>query len=1616
MCKKRYPRRVVLGWCVFILLVTLLSGCGGAGSSPEANAPPHRPVGSISGHAVDAVIVGGRVSVYAYEDANKGALLGQGLTDELGFYQVNIAAPSQAVLLEIEGGTYTEEASGVEVALSSGQVLRAVSFFTSGEPLSVMITPATHLAAGLVHYRVHREGFSVENAMVQAASTVSTLLGVDIHRIVPKNVTDEKHASGLLDDGLRYGFFLAGISSWTHGVSQHHGLSEHRVYNSIAFSQMMYVDIVADGRLDGFYDRGDGVLSPLAFGQLPLSADVYRRDVARHILRFAGSEKNQTGLGVTALSEVATSLAGSWHPIFGTTPPRPLDEQEPVITSIDAIGQYYGGIVDYAVHVEDLLGVASVSFDLDGQVLGEAADPKAPAIRFDTRNFTDGEHKMGITAIDQEGNRAYVQFALRIDNQGPSANVSSALRTHTSDYTLEGTFTDAGVGVAWMRVQDLPATIDSAGRWSASVSLVPGDNVIALELEDALGNVFRDRVNVLFDAIAPNLSVTYSEALFALGEGQVFTDTLENADAMGFALYRDFHQAALNGDPVTLESLAKRKIPYYLLHVDDLETPGTLSDPAAVQVQMRYRLNDEVIAAWRTLAPTSEGSPHYLLPLVSEMLDPSWANAQAHDVHAIEISARDSAGNVTLFEDTFKVAFDVPSITLHTHLQGATVGVYNYAQGLRGALLGQCTTDQLGTCAVNVPSDAGPLVLHTQGGQYSAWGETQSVELGQHGLSAVVHFEAEDMHLAITPVTSMIHGLVEHKIAQGEAPKEAIFQAYREMAQALGFNPLSSQPINIYRIDTLPLSLNDAVRYGFYLAALSHWVAGAREQNGALTLTLYNDIRFAQLAFDDATSDGRLDGLGVNANGIENDLSFGFVLLDANTYRQGVATAMLSVANSPLNMTQFDLAQVSSVADALAMNSASLYGPAEPVPLDNEGPQIAALFDSGAYYSKNMTLAFEVSDLTGVATVKVDVNGTFLRQGNEPISLDTTQYTDGQHRVGVEAVDHLGNVSYRQFTLNVDNTAPSFTQTSDAKSGDASFVLEGTYQDTFSGVEAITLNGERVVMQAGYWSHTVALTPGMNAFLLTMTDQAGNVREDYIHTAMDNVPPSIETLYSSAKYMPASGDEPYRETLGIASIRSDAIYLQTDRIDLDDITLTESSLNAHGVPFYTLRVSDPAIDQVVASAPGDLIVELQVKKNTLVQVPWRVLAPAPSSVNGGGYIIPLVADVLGDHLADSVPEDQHQLEVRVSDEVGNSRIVTYGFRLHYVVPPLQVNVQDRARESLTATPFGNRASLHDMALITTAYEMTNPSDKAIRIKLEDDATHTLSNEVESAIREHQARLVTQPQWRVRPIHVDYFLDGLLARCSWAIGDWGQVSELMTIAEDGQSWSTMLPSAMVSETVEAMLSDTPDAPDTTPWVPDDKKIGDAMLDFAMTAAAYDGVLPAAAPINGTDLGEGIYVAAVNDPSNNINCATPLGTQRYFEQRNTYAYQSESGYPRNVYTGFTEQATFTTQRFEVLGPNGPIMADNGWYMVPEGARVEIRKIVKTPTLSVYNDRDVENDVTFSSYTQRHYDKKLTWSIDSQLTIIRAHVIKQGDFAKVAKKVSVATNGVEQYVLGR
>ena len=468
-----------------VLALTLSAvavACGNTSSSP-----PDRATSTVSGVVFQGPVSGATVRAYAYADGRKGAELAQAQTDANGRYAFSGSLPSGIVLLEVSGGTYREEATARDITVGVDVPLR--SLIRAGSNTGGTIGTYTTLGAALADYLAGR-GQSMASAIDEAYTTINSAVGVDVRSTAPLDVTDVANA-GSLTPGHEYGFFEAALSQWTADAGTQSNVTPHTLYTSSSMLTLAFDDLRSDGVLDG---RGNGGAQRL--GSVALSTDTYRHELALALLRFARSSANRTGLTPDQLLRAANRWNDSRAAIFGNAAVRPISSAAPTVTNLSpAANSYVRGRFGASARVEDVVGLTTVGFGLDGTALANAADVQLPRADLDSSTYSDGAHTLHVEARNMVGGVTRAEHRIYIDNTAPTITnfqpgEGSVVR---NNFTLSASVSDA-------KLNDSTFSIDgttlgnqgSAGspRYTLDTrSYSSGSHTLTLRSTDSAGNV-----------------------------------------------------------------------------------------------------------------------------------------------------------------------------------------------------------------------------------------------------------------------------------------------------------------------------------------------------------------------------------------------------------------------------------------------------------------------------------------------------------------------------------------------------------------------------------------------------------------------------------------------------------------------------------------------------------------------------------------------------------------------------------------------------------------------------------------------------------------------------------------------------------------------------------------------------------------------------------------------------------------------------------------------------------------------------------------------------------------------------------------------------------------------
>jgi len=190
----KYLRSLLL-----LFALAALAGCGGGGNNiPAADY-------KVTGTASKGPIDGGTVEVFALlADGTKGDLLGTATTGADGSFTIGVGNYSGAALVEVTGGSYVDEATGLTVT----NILMRAAIPDVTSTVSVAVTPLTELA---VAYAEGIGGLTVDNITTSNTLVSDLFGGVDIVATEPVDVLSAP-SGATTQEQIDYGLMLAALS------------------------------------------------------------------------------------------------------------------------------------------------------------------------------------------------------------------------------------------------------------------------------------------------------------------------------------------------------------------------------------------------------------------------------------------------------------------------------------------------------------------------------------------------------------------------------------------------------------------------------------------------------------------------------------------------------------------------------------------------------------------------------------------------------------------------------------------------------------------------------------------------------------------------------------------------------------------------------------------------------------------------------------------------------------------------------------------------------------------------------------------------------------------------------------------------------------------------------------------------------------------------------------------------------------------------------------------------------------------------------------------------------------------------------------------------------------
>ena len=275
----------------------LLFACGGTSEAPPAAG------GTISGTVSKGPASGAAVIAFSVSGGAMGAQLGAATSDALGHFTLSIGSHAGPVMLQMNGGAYTDEATGTTMTMQSGDVMTAVvPSVTAGSTMSgIQITPLTSMAQARAQ---NMAGGMTDANIALANGAVGGYFAVaDILHMAPMNPLEPGSGATATQDAKNYGICIAAMTQYAKTIGM--------TTSSSGIVTAMMKD-ASDGIMNGM--MGSTAISMAGMGGMmggSMQATAGTSGLATAMSQFIGSAMNKSGVQMTDMQALINKLSSA---------------------------------------------------------------------------------------------------------------------------------------------------------------------------------------------------------------------------------------------------------------------------------------------------------------------------------------------------------------------------------------------------------------------------------------------------------------------------------------------------------------------------------------------------------------------------------------------------------------------------------------------------------------------------------------------------------------------------------------------------------------------------------------------------------------------------------------------------------------------------------------------------------------------------------------------------------------------------------------------------------------------------------------------------------------------------------------------------------------------------------------------------------------------------------------------------------------------------------------------------------------------------------------------------------------------------------------------------------
>jgi hypothetical protein len=243
------------------------------------------------------------VTAFGVANGAKGAQLATGQTDAQGHFTMQLGTYAGTVLVEMHGGTYTDEATNTTMSMGGTDVMTsAVPGFAAGSSTTIAVTPLTSMAQAMAQGMA---GGMTDANVTAANGGVGSYFSVDdILHTMPMDPLVAGSGAAATQDQKNYGMTLAAMSQYAKTI----GMTD----SSGMVTAMM--DDASDGVMNGVAGSIPISMSGMGGmmgGSTMMPATAGTAGLAAAMGEFVGSGMNKSGVSMAEMQALMDKLDAS---------------------------------------------------------------------------------------------------------------------------------------------------------------------------------------------------------------------------------------------------------------------------------------------------------------------------------------------------------------------------------------------------------------------------------------------------------------------------------------------------------------------------------------------------------------------------------------------------------------------------------------------------------------------------------------------------------------------------------------------------------------------------------------------------------------------------------------------------------------------------------------------------------------------------------------------------------------------------------------------------------------------------------------------------------------------------------------------------------------------------------------------------------------------------------------------------------------------------------------------------------------------------------------------------------------------------------------------------------